>query len=210
MLSLAHMLESTWLTNLGEFVVNLSYNNVLRWYEMTEREDMELPEKIQAGWYIFFGDKGINFNTVHDFEMAAKTLEEISAYIADDPYVKASPDEQSFSNGIDPTDWFSYKQDSEAIYASFMFDYGIDLIDEQNKLRWEKFRALFNNLSAKSPIMRIIDIRQANIADLEGQALSDMVQAQNYYALDNKSANQLDQQFGDMFNMLKLNATENK
>ncbi len=50
-------------------------------------------------------------------------------------------------------------------------------------MRWEKFRALFNNLSPKSPFKRIIEIRQRSTKGLEGEKLASLQEAQNYYAL---------------------------
>lgn len=209
MLSLINGLDSTVQTDIGELPINLSYNSVLRWYEMNERDDMNVPAKIEAGWFIFIGSH-LNFNTVHDFEVAAKALTDVSDYISVDPYVNANQDSLDDMSEQSPAQWYSYSQDAEAIYASFMFDYQIDLIDQQNKLRWEKFRALFNNLSPKSPMMRIIDIRQRDTTGLEGQALADLTQAQQYYALEGQSTDELNNSFGDMFSMLKLQAEQNK
>lgn len=205
MLSLTHGLDSTICTEIGEMPINLMFDNVLQWYKITDQDDMELPDKLVAGWRLFI-NAGLNFNTLEDYETAANALEDISEYIAADPYVENDEQSDMAGNDVDPVQCFSYEQDAEAIYASFMFDYHIDLIEQQGRLRWEKFRALFNNLSAKSPMMRIIDIRQRDTVGLEGKALSDLVEAQQYYALEGQSADQLNQAFGSMFDMLKVQA----
>lgn len=88
------------------------------------------------------------------------------------------------------------------------FDYGIDLLDQKDKMRWEKFRALFNNLSPKSPFKRIVEIRQRDTSDLKGKALTDLVEAQNYYALKGQSTNEVDDAIGAMFEMLSVQAKQ--
>jgi len=56
-----------------------------------------------------------------------------------------------------------FSQDSGYIYASFMSDYGIDLLEQHDRLHWWKFRALFDGLSEKSIIKKIMQIRAAEI-----------------------------------------------
>ena len=41
-----------------------------------------------------------------------------------------------------------FEEDGDYIYASFMQEYGIDLINQQGKLPWRKFLWLFNGLGA--------------------------------------------------------------
>lgn len=49
--------------------------------------------------------------------------------------------------------------DGEYIYAGFLQDYGIDLIQQQGKLHWKKFLALFQGLSDDTRIKQIMQIR---------------------------------------------------
>lgn len=55
---------------------------------------------------------------------------------------------------------YDFKQDAEYIYASFMQDYGIDLIEQQGKLHWYKFRALLGGLSESTKFRKVLEIRQ--------------------------------------------------
>ncbi|MGF3141254.1 Gp15 family bacteriophage protein [Facklamia sp. P13064] len=52
-----------------------------------------------------------------------------------------------------------YNQDSDAIYASFMQVYNIDLIEQQNKLHYAKFKALLDNLPSDCAVGRLVEIR---------------------------------------------------
>lgn len=54
---------------------------------------------------------------------------------------------------------FDFELDGEYIYASFLQAYGIDLIDQQGKLSWRKFMALFEGLPADTKMKEIIKIR---------------------------------------------------
>ncbi|TBX83971.1 hypothetical protein E0M29_28160 [Bacillus cereus] len=53
--------------------------------------------------------------------------------------------------------------DAERIYASFLFDYGINLFEKQGKMQWDEFIALFNNLSEKSPMKIAMHYRTCEI-----------------------------------------------
>ena len=53
--------------------------------------------------------------------------------------------------------------DAERIYSSFLFDYGIDLLEQQGKLMWNQFIALFNNLSEDSQMKIAIKYRTCSI-----------------------------------------------
>ncbi|ANT40248.1 MULTISPECIES: Gp15 family bacteriophage protein [Bacillus] len=53
--------------------------------------------------------------------------------------------------------------DAERIYASFLYDYGINLFEQQGKLQWDEFLALFNNLSEKTPMRTAIYYRTCDI-----------------------------------------------
>ncbi len=60
---------------------------------------------------------------------------------------------------------FDYYEDSELIYAAFMQVYGIDLIEEQGKLHWSKFKALLEGLPSGTRLTEIISIRSWNEFD---------------------------------------------
>lgn len=201
MLSLSEPLHHTWQTDAGEFEIDLSFDNVLRWYTMAGNDDLSDLDKVRASWLIFIGDGALAFNSDADWDTAIKAVDGISQYVAHDAYLDDEPSSDTDGNGTDTPKLYSFDQDAEAIYASFIFDYNIDLIEQQGKLRWEKFIALFNNLSAKSPLQRIVSIRQMDTSKLEGQDLADAVQAQQYYALE-KSVSQVDDAMSSIFGML--------
>ena len=89
---------------------------------------------------------------------------------------------------VAPQQLYSYKQDADAIYASFLMQYHIDLLKERGKMHWCVFRALFDGLNEDTPIQRIIDLRQKNLSEIPDEQRGKVAQLQQYYALKvNKS-----------------------
>lgn len=54
---------------------------------------------------------------------------------------------------------FDFIQDAQLIYAGFMQAYHLDLYEQQGRLHWLKFIALFQGLPRDTKIMQVIDIR---------------------------------------------------
>lgn len=220
MISLTNKLENTIQVvidnQVNELPLNLYFNSVLKWYEIAENSDIELLAKLRQGWELFVpkAKNMLDYNDPDSYETMAVAMSDIIEYISEDPYADVSNRDNISDEDTDSLSsnkkWFSYSKDAEAIFASFLFDYKIDLIDEMDKMRWEKFRALFNNLSVKSPLMRIIDIRQSDPTKLKGQAQLDLIQAQQYYSLDKQAdVASADEQMSGMFQMLMAQAKNN-
>lgn len=61
---------------------------------------------------------------------------------------------------------YSFEEDSEAIFAAFMHDYGIDL-NEKEYLHWWKFRALFKSLHKENDIVEIMSYRATDLSKIK-------------------------------------------
>lgn len=152
--------------------LNLAYDNVLRLFDLLEDEIM--PEEIVVitalELLVSYGFEEYTaaerkelllklfFDTIGEPEEPA----EQSVDIAGNP-MPENEDEEVKQN-------FSIKQDGAFIFASFMSDYGIDLIEEQGKMSWQKFNALLSGLSPESKFMRVIDIRTRKLPTGKGTA----------------------------------------
>lgn len=80
-----------------------------------------------------------------------------------------------------------FKQDSSYIYSSFLMDYGIDLVEQQGKLHWQKFISLFQGLSEKTKIREIMSIRARPLPkpDKHNQDyICSLTELKAYYALE--------------------------
>jgi len=71
---------------------------------------------------------------------------------------------------------FDYDFDAEEIYASFIAEYGIDLV-EVEFLHWYKFKILLGSLSPDSAFKRKIELRFMDLSGLKGQALTNAIKA---------------------------------
>jgi hypothetical protein len=71
---------------------------------------------------------------------------------------------------------FDYEFDAEEIYTSFLFDYGIDLI-ETNFMHWYKFKILLQNLSSETPFAQKIRLRFLDLKQYKGEQYSKLSRA---------------------------------
>lgn len=81
---------------------------------------------------------------------------------------------------------FDFEDDGEYIYASFMQAYGIDLIEQQGKLPWQRFTALFQGLPEKTKIREVMRIRDMDIPEYNGRnqkEIQQIMELKTYYAL---------------------------
>lgn len=76
--------------------------------------------------------------------------------------------------------------DGEYIYASFLQVYGIDLLEEQGRLQWKRFIALFQGLPDGTKIREIMKIRGMDIPSPTKQNQKErqnLMELKAYYAL---------------------------
>lgn len=79
-----------------------------------------------------------------------------------------------------------FEEDGEYIYASFMLDYGIDLLKEQGQLPWKKFIVLFQGLSENAKIREVMRIRTMELPRYNGhnqKQIQELQELKSYYAL---------------------------
>ena len=183
------------------YKLNLAYDNVLRFYELLDDDHFSAVEKAQTAFEMFFGFAP----GPDDDELVAGAFEAITKYLSEDPYEDTSAGATDLAgNDFTPTKFYSFEQDAGAIYASFMEQYGINLIHEQGKLQWDEFKALFAGLGPKTYFQRIVAIRQADPNDYEGKEQVELLEAQNRYALaDNHSEEAVQAQLAGFADALK-------
>ena len=87
---------------------------------------------------------------------------------------------------------FDFEDDGEYIYASFLQDYGVDLIDQQGKLTWQRFIALFQGLSDKTKIKEVMRIRGMELPApnrTNQKEVQNLTELKAYYALGYREDN---------------------
>lgn len=156
------------------YQINLAFDNVIKYLELVE-DDSENKEL--KALKLFFGDQEIPL----DPDFIESSFKLINETITKSAYQGNSS--KDWSMNIAPQHIYSYEQDADAIYSSFMMQYHIDLLKERGKMHWCVFRALFDGLSEDTPIQRIIELRQKNLADVPDEQRGKVMQLQQYYAL---------------------------
>lgn len=139
------------------YELDFSFDNILRIYELKEDNTINDRDKIEIMFDMLIIDCDINLNI--------KQKSDIIEYILNKLLSKDNIEENNINedNQEKPKKEYDFIIDAELIYASFLFDYNIDLIDMQDKLHWNKFIALFNSLSDKTPFIKIVQIRVMEI-----------------------------------------------
>lgn len=186
---------------------DFTFDVVLKWYELLEDDSINDIEKTLIGFKMFIGE-----TSGYTEEQIVAAMQSISNYLSQSAYGNFNDEDIDSEFEVEtepPTKYYSYTKDAEAIYASFLFDYNIDLVDAQGVMHWDKFKALFNNLSEKSPFQRIVNIRQTDPNEYKDdpKAMQKIIEAQEFYRLeDEQNVKALDMQMSNMFDMLKNQA----
>lgn len=142
------------------YTVKASFDNILKVIDLiNDKEVMDLV-KPSALLLMLIGDTLEDLNIKEKQEVATEILK---------GYVEFDDGIQYDLNGNPmpiPDSWrdkhktiYDFNQDAELIYASFMQAYKIDLIDEQGKLHWFKFKALLSGLPSDTSFKQVLEIR---------------------------------------------------
>lgn len=165
MLDLSRRLTDKLVIDDEEFPLNLSFDNVLRLFEMWRDEDVPEFVKPHFGIRILTGETLDGFTVEEMSEVFNEVFEEhISLSTVEDNHVEydlaGNPMKITASNGKQEQAPYDIRFDGDYIYASFLQAYGIDLFDVQGKLHWKKFNALLSGLPEGTKFMEVIKIRK--------------------------------------------------
>lgn len=165
MLDLSRKLTDKLVIDDEEFPLNLSFDNVLRLFEMWRDEDVPEFVKPHFGIRILTGETLENFTVEEMSEVFNEVFEEhISLSTVEDNHVEydlaGNPMKTTASNGKQEQAPYDIRYDGDYIYASFLQAYNIDLFDVQGKLHWKKFNALLSGLPEGTKFMEVIKIRK--------------------------------------------------
>lgn len=192
MLDLSRKLTDKLVIDDEEFPLNLSFDNVLRLFEMWRDEDVPEFVKPHFGIRILTGETLEDFTVEEMSEVFNEVFEEhISFSTVEDNHVEydlaGNPMKTTASNGKQEQAPYDIRYDGDYIYASFLQAYGIDLFDYQGKLHWKKFNALLSGLPEGTKFMEVIKIRKwkAQKGD-SAEYKEEMRRLQKDYALPNE------------------------
>ncbi len=164
------------ITNRGKIIVNPAFDIVLETQKLYLEESLTDYEKAEQALRMLVRNRW-NLRLYPPAEKV-KLLEEIGKR-----YIETKKRPQIKKN---PMPVLDFEEDGDYIYASFMQDYQIDLIDEQGRLPWKKFLYLFNGLSSDTKIKQVMQIRSMEVPQYNGKNAKQIQQInelKSYYAL---------------------------
>lgn len=170
MLNLAYPIDDTVNINGTEYVVDMSFDNILRLIDLIEDKTIRDDFKVNTGLLMLINDK------LEDYELQERTdifIELVKSVIGSDAKESQPVDIDGNPMPVMPSDdkkAYDLAQDAEYIYASFMHTYKIDLFEQQGVLHWKKFKGLLYGLSEDSVFSRIVGIRTAELPSGKGTA----------------------------------------
>lgn len=192
MLDLSRKLTDKLVIDDEEFPLNLSFDNVLRLFEMWRDEDVPEFVKPHFGIRILTGETLEDFTVEEMSEVFNEVFEEhISLSTVEDNHVEydlaGNPMKTTASSGKQEQAPYDIRYDGDYIYSSFLQAYGIDLFDAQGKLHWRKFNALLSGLPEGTKLMEVIKIRKWKPQKGDSaEYKEEMCRLQKDYALPNE------------------------
>lgn len=173
-LSLSWGIDDSVVINQRVYHLDLEYSKVLRWYEMWKDESLSEDYRIFLSLVMILDC---------DWNKPPKNYDELLEYVHQDDLIELSDivihrivGEQVASVTVkrdlkgniiedEQKQFYDIEEDSGYIYASFLMDYNIDLIEarENKSLHWDKFNHLLSGLSEGTRFKKVIEIRTMEI-----------------------------------------------
>lgn len=148
--------------------VDMSFDNILRLIDMLNDDDLNDATQILTGIEMLF-DKPLGIPIEEQAEVFNQAYIALVGFEAEKELeldIMGNP--MPVQNKEDDGPIYDMQQDAEYIYASFMQDYGMDLLEQQGKLHWYKFKALLAGLSETTKFKKVLEIRQMELPSGKG------------------------------------------
>lgn len=154
MFSLTHSPKTSFIFRDFEFNVDLSFDNILRMFELFEDDMFGAYEKILTALEMLILEYGfledLSFNEqfyIYEYVMKEFMGIELGKKESESPSKKVM-------------DW---NKDAGLIYASFLSEYKIDLHEQMGKLHWETFSVLLANLGDSTAFKQVVSYRTMKV-----------------------------------------------
>jgi len=148
------------------YPINADFRNILRIFDMLDNENIAEEKKIGLiiKWFFEYFDFFEDENITHDkYDKAVEIFINFINTSSEKREHFVSDSDNDFESEENERQ-FCYNFDAEEIYAGFLSEYNIDLIDV-GFLHWYKFKILLDNLSPESAFKKKIELR---FMDLSG------------------------------------------
>lgn len=160
--------------------VDLAFDNVIQMFAVHQDKELSDRGKLSASLFLLIGD------TCESLELEDQV--DLLAYLIKEYVVQTKPIQEAVSKiekDEDPKQYYSLVEDSDYIYASFLQDYRIDLMEQRRKMHWSAFKALLSGLRDDTKFKQVLQIRMWKPDDTTtADQKRDMEKLQRYYALE--------------------------
>lgn len=170
MLQLAYPIDNSIEIDGISYEMDMSFDNVLRLIDLVADNDLNDAEKVIIGIEMMIG---VCF--LHDINTQADIFTQIfkstiGKEAEDNTPVDIDGNPMPIPGGENNKKTYSLKEDAEYIFASFYQDYGVDLIEQQGKLHWFKFKAMLDGLRSDTQFKEVINIRTMELPKGKGSS----------------------------------------
>lgn len=154
------------------YEVNAMFDVLLRVSDLTQDESISAYYRVSTALVFLLGtneqiDRHLDFSDDYEF-LEKYTIDEradiLKAVLEKYVTVNQEVTYDLAGNRMTPRpqedNHLDFEHDAEAIFASFMQAYKINLLEQQGKLHWFEFIALLNNLPDDTAISQIISLRR--------------------------------------------------
>lgn len=169
MLNLAYPITDSVEIDGVEYKLDLAFDNVLRLLEMLADEYLSDFDKVSLGLRILI-DVSLDYEVKEQADIFVELFKSIMGAGEEDNQnldiegnVMPSPEQGGEKI-------YSIKEDADYIFASFYQDYGVDLVEQQGKLHWYKFKAMLNGLKKDTQFKEILNIRTMELPSGKGSS----------------------------------------
>ncbi|AFE86252.1 hypothetical protein PBC1_016 [Bacillus phage PBC1] len=174
--------------------LNLAFDNVLVFLKMFGDASIPMERRMKIALTMLVVDKDIlkpisEHGKLLDFTFDM-LRDKLNLRIRDEDKlpVKDNSDNENEEELDEPVPVYDWEEDAGYIYSSFLFDYGIDLIEQQGKLTWDRFIQLFHDLSEKSKMGQAMYYRTCPIPKKEkgsdNEERKRIIKMKKYYMLE--------------------------
>jgi hypothetical protein len=168
-----------------KYVVNASFDVILRVIDLLEEKRFSPITQVKTALKMLINDNLEHYTHEERIECMQQILdlyvqmkEPVTLDRAGNPMPTPPKDDSGAT--------YSYTEDADYIYAAFMQTYGIDLIEQQGKLHWAKFKALLTGLPDNTMFSEILRIRGWDPSKEKEKYATRMNRLQKKYKLKGK------------------------
>ena len=162
-----------------DYPIDFNFNVVLANMELSQRSDLSDRTKVKVYLKNYLDVSNEQLKEWGFIRQREIYLEITMILFQINPNEIAQPNQKNNDKSV-----YSFTEDADFIFSSFLKDYGINLLKERNKMHWNEFEALFVSLSEQTKMAEVMRIRSWKKSEHDSKEYAeDMAKLQRIYAL---------------------------